>query len=542
MKSQSKKHKTIINTNPVQTTLYVKEKLQRGLSNFINHESFGGILLFFCVVLAMIISNSQYKDFYFTLLNEEFGAFIGGQKVQISIGHFVNDILMSLFFVMVGLEMKREVLYGELAGFKRVSFSVLSAIGGMIIPITFYLYFNHDTPSAHGFGVAMSTDTAFALGAILLLGKRIPNVVKIFLVTLAVFDDLGAILVIAFLYTENLSIDWLTIAVLLVCVLIYLNYKDTKYLISYIFVGILLWIAIYNSGIHATIAGVILAFAIPGRSNIRKKYFVSILNMLEEWNKMLLKEGSSPLPKDDEKNRGFLYDFFAGIINFFRQDTNKKIDIAETSKQVHLLDSIAKYSSYAQNPLVKMELILQPICAYFIVPVFAFLNAGVSIDDSVNLDIDGILWGTILGLVVGKPLGIVAFSFLGEKLNISVRPTGLTYKHIMAVGVLSGIGFTMSIFVAGLAFDNESQMVLAKLSILIASSVAIVLGIITLHLATKDNIYVAPSNIGESSEFAANGESSIDSRETTKSSGDSSEAISKSTTQSTESADLLSKT
>lgn len=542
MKLQSKKHKTIINTNPVQTTLYVKEKLQRGLSNFINHESFGGILLFFCVVLAMIISNSQYKDFYFTLLNEEFGAFIGGQKVQISIGHFVNDILMSLFFVMVGLEMKREVLYGELAGFKRVSFSVLSAIGGMIIPITFYLYFNHDTPSAHGFGVAMSTDTAFALGAILLLGKRIPNVVKIFLVTLAVFDDLGAILVIAFLYTENLSIDWLTIAGLLVCVLIYLNYKDTKYLISYIFVGILLWIAIYNSGIHATIAGVILAFAIPGRSNIRKKYFVSILNMLEEWNKMLLKEGSSPLPKDDEKNRGFLYDFFAGIINFFRQDTNKKIDIAETSKQVHLLDSIAKYSSYAQNPLVKMELILQPICAYFIVPVFAFLNAGVSIDDSVNLGVDGILWGTILGLVVGKPLGIVAFSFLGEKLNISVRPTGLTYKHIMAVGVLSGIGFTMSIFVAGLAFDNESQMVLAKLSILIASSIAIVLGIITLHLATKDNIYVAPSNIGESSEFAANSEFSIDSREDTESSGDSSEAISKSTTQSTESADLLSKT
>ena len=285
----------------------------------------------------------------------------------------------------------------------------------------------------------------------------------------------------------------------------------------------------------------ILAFAIPGRSNIRKKYFVSILNMLEEWNKMLLKEGSSPLPKDDEKNRGFLYDFFAGIINFFRQDTNKKIDIAETSKQVHLLDSIAKYSSYAQNPLVKMELILQPICAYFIVPVFAFLNAGVSIDDSVNLGVDGILWGTILGLVVGKPLGIVAFSFLGEKLNISVRPTGLTYKHIMAVGVLSGIGFTMSIFVAGLAFDNESQMVLAKLSILIASSVAIVLGIITLHLATKDNIYVAPSNIGESSEFAANSEFSIDLREDTESSGDSSETISKSTTQSTESADLLSK-
>lgn len=500
-----KKHKIIINTNPIQTTtLYVKEKLQRGLTNFINHESFGGVLLFFCVVLAVGIANSHYKDFYFALLNKEFGVFIGSHNVKISVGHFVNDILMSLFFVMVGLEMKREVLYGELAGFKRVSFSVLSAMGGMIIPISFYLYFNHDTPSAHGFGVAMSTDTAFALGAILLLGKRIPNVVKIFLVTLAVFDDLGAILVIAFLYTDNLSIDWLTVAGLLVCVLIYLNYKDTKYLISYVVVGILLWIAIYNSGIHATIAGVILAFAIPGRSNIRKKYFVSILNMLEEWNNMLLKDGSSPLPKDDEKNRGFLYDFFAGIINFFRQDSNKKIDIAETSKQVQLLDTIAKYSSYAQNPLVKMELILQPICAYFIVPVFAFLNAGVSLENGIDLGVDGILWGTILGLVVGKPLGIVIFSFVSEKLNVSIRPTGLTYKHIMAVGVLSGIGFTMSIFVAGLAFDNEEQMVLAKLSILIASAIAIVLGIIALYFATKDTaiMQVSSHNIGESSEFA----------------------------------------
>lgn len=479
-----KKYKNKISVNPIQSTLYVKEKLQRGLTNFINHESFGGILLFFCVVCAVGIANSKYSNLYFTLLEEEFGFIIGNYPIKITVGHFVNDILMSFFFVMVGLEMKREVLYGELAGFKRVSFSVLSAMGGMAIPIAFYLYFNHDTPSAHGFGVAMSTDTAFALGAILLLGKRIPNVVKIFLVTLAVFDDLGAILVIAFLYTEHLSGEWLFIASVLVCWLIYLNYKDTKYLFSYIFVGILLWIAVYNSGIHATIAGVILAFAIPGRSNIRKKYFVSILNMLEEWNAMLLKEGSSPLPKDSGK-KGFLYDFFSGIIGFFKQDDNKKIDIEETSKQVQMLDTIAKYSSYAQNPLVKMEIILQPICAYFIVPVFAFLNAGVSLQDGINLQVDGILYGTILGLVIGKPLGITLFSFIGEKINIAVRPTGLTYRHIIAVGTLSGVGFTMSIFVAGLAFSSEEQVVLAKLSILIASSIAIVLGIIALYIATK---------------------------------------------------------
>ena len=476
----------LINTNPIQKTLYVKEKLQRGLTNFINHESFGGILLFFCVVLAVGIANSSYSDLYFRLVHQEFGAFVGGAEVKISIGHFVNDVLMSLFFMMVGLEMKREVLYGELAGFKRVSFSILAAFGGMAVPIALYLYFNYGTPSSHGFGVAMSTDTAFALGAILLLGKRIPNVVKIFLVTLAVFDDLGAILVIAFLYTEHLSVDWLTIAGLLVCVLIYLNYKDTKYLISYVLVGILLWIAVFNSGIHATIAGVILAFAIPGRSQIRKKYFISILNMLEEWNNMLLKDGSSPLPKEQKK--GFLYDFFGGIIGFFKRDDRKKIDIEETSKQVHLLDSIAKYSSYAQNPLVKMEIILQPICAYFIVPIFAFLNAGVSLQEGINLNVDGILYGTILGLVVGKPLGILLCTFIGVKLNIAERPTGLTYSHILAVGMLSGVGFTMSIFVAGLAFASSEQIVLAKLSILIASSIAIVIGIIALYIATGEKL------------------------------------------------------
>lgn len=480
MESNDKKAESA--SNPLH--LYIKEKLQRGLYDFINHESFGGILLFFCVVFAMLMANSEYKDLYFRIIDYKFGVFIGEYKVDISVIHFANDVLMSLFFLMVGLEMKREVLYGELAGFKRVSFSILSALGGISIPIIVYLYFNHGTESAHGFGVAMSTDTAFALGAILLLGKRIPRVVKIFLVTLAVFDDLGAILIIAFLYTSSLNMDWIYIAIALVCVLIYLNYKDTKYLSSYIFVGILLWIAIYNSGVHATIAGVILAFAIPGRSNIRKKYFISILNMLEEWNKLILKDNSSPLPQYNE-NKSFFRDFFGGIIKFFKSDERKKIDLEKTSKQIHMLDTIAKHSRYAQNSLVKMEIILQPISAYFIVPVFAFLNAGVSLESGIKMDVDGILLGTILGLVVGKPVGIFIFSFLGEKLNIATKPYGLTYGHILAVGVLAGVGFTISIFVANIAFKTPEQIVLAKLSILIASSIAIVLGMLILFFVTK---------------------------------------------------------
>lgn len=472
-------------TNPIQTTLYIKEKLQTSLNSFINHESFGGILLFFCVVLALFIANSKYADSYFGLMDVEFGAFFGEESAKITIKHFVNDILMSLFFLMVGLEMKREVLYGELAGFKKVSFSILGALGGIIIPISIYLYFNGNSPSAHGYGVAMSTDTAFALGAILLLGKRIPKVVKIFLVTLAVFDDLGAILIIAFLYTADLNMFWINIAILLTCALIYLNYRDTKYLSSYIFIGIFLWIAIYHSGVHATIAGVILAFAIPGRSNIRKKYFSSILDMLEEWNKLLSADKKSDLTKNPKQKKRFFYDFFMGIINFFISNENKKIDIEETSKQVHMLDMLSKYSRYAQNPLVKMEIILQPICAYFIVPIFAFLNAGVSFKASINFEVDGIFYGTILGLVVGKPLGILIFSFLGEKLNISIRPTGLNYGHILAIGMLAGVGFTMSIFVANIAFSTDEQIILAKISILLASSIAVICGIMVLYFVTN---------------------------------------------------------
>lgn len=469
------------------THIYIKERLQRGLNTFINHESFGGVLLFFCVVLAMFVANSQYGDYYFSLMDKSFGIFIGDIKIGINVLHFVNDVLMSLFFLMVGLEMKREVLYGELAGFKRVSFSILSALGGIFLPIMVYLYFNTGTQSAHGFGVAMSTDTAFALGAILLLGKRIPHVLKIFLVTLAVFDDLGAILIIAILYTNTIDVFWIYIAIVLTCLLIYFNYKDTKYLSLYVFIGILLWVAIHNSGIHATIAAVILAFAIPGRSNIRRTYLKNIYNLFEEWNNFLSKEKASKISTQDD-NAGFFKSFWDGIKNFFKSDSDKKIDIEQTSKQVHLLDTISKYSQYAQNPLVKMELILQPICAYFIVPVFAFLNAGVKIDDSINFGVDGIFLGTILGLVIGKPFGILVFSFLGEKLGIAVRPCGLTYKHIFAVGVLAGIGFTMSIFVANLAFDNDYQVVLAKISILIASSIAIILGIIALYLSTKEEV------------------------------------------------------
>lgn len=467
--------------NPAQ---YVKDKLQQGLYTFIGHESFGGLLLFFCVGLALLIANSEFSNIYFGIFQIEFGAFIGNQSNGITLLNFINDILMSFFFLMVGLEMKREVLYGELAGFKKVSFSIFGALGGMIIPIAIYVYFNHGTPSAEGFGVAMSTDTAFALGVILLLGKRVPPIIKIFLVTLAVADDLGAISVIALFYTHTISMGWLYVSLGLVCVLVYLNCIDTKYLSSYLAVGILLWIAVHNSGIHATVAAVVLALIIPGRSNVAETYFIGLM---QEWSKINLVANSKGIPSVQQDKIGFFTSSWRNIKNFIKSVDQKKIDMEKMSKQVQMLDTIAKYSKYAQNPLIRLESALQPLCAYFIVPLFAFSNSGVKITSGIEFDIDGIVLGTILGLVVGKPVGIVVFTYLSERLNLSTRPKGLSYMQVFAVGSLAGIGFTMSMFVANLAYDNPMATDVSKISILCASVISMFIGIILMIFGTKSN-------------------------------------------------------
>ncbi|MDE5591387.1 MAG: Na+/H+ antiporter NhaA [Helicobacter sp.] len=480
-------------TNTIHATHYVRDRLRQGLHTFIHHESFGGILLFFSVILAMIIANSSYSNWYFKFLEASFGGFIGQWSFKMNVLHFTNAVLMSLFFLMVGLEMKREVLYGELAGFKKINFSLLGALGGMILPILIYLYFNYNTTSANGFGVAMSTDTAFALGVLLLFGKRIPPALKIFLVTLAVFDDLGAILVIAILYTETLNLFWIYSAGVITCILIAINYYDIKYTSAYIFLGILLWVAFYNSGVHATIAGVLLALTIPGRSDIRKKYFIQILDVLEEWSAIAdnIKEDCQQ-SKQPKKN--FFTSFRENIASIFTHDKEQKIDMQIANKHVQILDKLTKYSHYAQNPLVKIEVFLQPICAYFIVPIFAFLNAGIPLHSDINFNIDGLFMGTLLGLLVGKPLGVITFAYLGEKLAIATRPAKLNYMHILAIGMIAGIGFTISMFVANLAYATHEQIMLAKLSILIASLIATILGVILLFFITRPKISTSTPN------------------------------------------------
>ncbi|WP_334090689.1 Na+/H+ antiporter NhaA [Helicobacter typhlonius] len=464
---------------------YVKDKLQEGLNRFITHESFGGILLAFCVIAAMLVANSSYAEIYFSFFHSELGVFFSDSTLKMSLQEFINDVLMSFFFLLVGLEMKREMLYGELAGFKKVSFSFLAALGGIICPVMIYLYFNMGTAYQNGFGVAMSTDTAFALGLIMLLGDRVPKILKIFLVTLAVADDLGAIAVIAIFYSDSINMEWIYASLVLIALLIYLNYRDTKYISLYVLVGILLWICVYHSGIHVTIAAVILAMAIPGRTRVNKRYFI---NMLKEFDhmKVVTNDWNDVIHAKDVEKTSFWKGSIKNIKNFMSsaQDVEKKIDMAKTSQLVHMLDTIGTYSRYAQNPLIRLEIALQPLCAYFIVPLFAFANAGVAINGGV--DLNSVMLGTTLGLVVGKPIGVLLFCFLGEKLNLATRPKDLNYAHIFSVGVISGIGFTMSIFVANLAYkDDVISVDMSKISILIASSIAVVLGLLAVYLSTS---------------------------------------------------------
>ncbi|PAF48684.1 Na+/H+ antiporter NhaA [Helicobacter sp. 12S02232-10] len=416
--------------------------------NFIKSESFGGIFLFISAVLAMIVANSPLSSYYFEFWHTDFGFRLGEYFIGFSIHDWINDVLMALFFLMVGLEIKREILFGELAGFKKAAFPAIAAIGGMIVPGLIYYALNAGTDSYHGFGIPMATDIAFALGVILLLGKKVPIALKVFLVTLAVADDLGAIAVIAIFYTTGLKLGWLIGAAAIIAILIAMNKIGIKNLIPYLILGIFLWFAIHNSGIHATIAAVILAFTIPIKPAKQRKNFSNLIKNLGESFRLKTQETQNLLNEE----------------------------------QINILYSIRSETKSIQSPLGRLEHMLQPWSAYFIMPLFAFANAGVNIGGEIHFDIDHILLGVILGLVIGKPLGIFIVTFLCEKLGIAARPQGVSWGHILGAGMLAGIGFTMSMFVSNLAFSHPESMEVSKIAILLGSLTSGIIGVIYLTL------------------------------------------------------------
>ncbi len=423
------------------------------IQRFIKDESFSGVLLFVATIAAVIVANSALSESYFALWHMALGVTIGDFIISMDLMHWINDGLMALFFLMVGLEIKRELLIGELSSVQKASFPIVAAIGGMIVPALVYVLFNMDNPK--GFGIPMATDIAFALGILMLLGKKVNPALKLFLVALAVVDDLGAVIVVATVYTSEIHAEYFIHAALVYALIWALNMKKVTMLTPYLLLGIALWIFIHSVGIHATIAGVLLAFAIPISSKVEEDDFI--------------------------------------------KNTKKSVDIFEKNiddipilnhHQIDALEDIAYNYEKVQNPLVKLEHQLHSFSAFFIMPLFAFSNAGVVLDFSAVSSNLMIVIGVVLGLIIGKPIGIVGLTYIAQKLKIVKKPDDLGWDEIIAVGFLGGIGFTMSIFITQLAFLDQSVIDAVKLGIFFASFIAGTIGIILILKAYKKRVLI----------------------------------------------------
>ena len=416
------------------------------MQRFLGIEAAGGILLIFAAIIALIWANSPWSNSYFDLWNTEIHISIGDlislehHGHPLTLGEFINDVLMVLFFFVVGLEIKRELVTGELNTKRAASLPATAAIGGMVVPALIYFAFNQSGDATAGWGIPMATDIAFAVGVVSLLGTRVSTSLKIFLLTLAIVDDIGAILVIALFYTEKLSVEWLIVAFLVVFATSLLKAVKIWYMPIYLILGFILWYAIFESGVHATIAGVIMGLLAPAR----------------------------PLLDTDDE------------VELFKI---QKIDEVETRSLRRLAFQIKETVPVTE----RLENLLHPLTGFIILPLFALANAGVvlsteSVGDAVS---SGITQGIVVGLVVGKIAGITLFTLLAVKIGLCTLPPGTTKRHIVGIASIAGIGFTVSMFIGGLAFDNAMLQDEAKIGILFASVVAAIIGTFILYKSSQ---------------------------------------------------------
>ena len=378
------------------------QKITKSFISFFKLEAASGIVLLFAAVIALIISNSELSSLYFSTLEKYLFIGINNFGLKLSVLHWINDALMAIFFFFVTLEIKREFLQGELSNIKQALLPIIAAVGGMVIPALIYVFINlGDGETLKGWAIPSATDIAFSLGVLSLLGSRVPLSLKVFLTALAIIDDLGAIVIIALFYSGDLSIKYLSLMLLAFIVLLVINKFNVKKFLPYLIVGIFLWDFTHNSGIHATIAGVLLAMTIPHR----------------------------------KKDKDF-------------------------------------------SLLIKVEHAISPYVAFGIMPIFAFANAGVSLEGlSFSSLLDKVPLGIVLGLFVGKQFGVFAFSYVSIKLKVAQMPSNTSWYNFYGVGVLTGIGFTMSLFVGNLAFaDNLQYMDGVKIGVLTGSLLSTLFG------------------------------------------------------------------
>ena len=420
---------------------------------FIHRQTTGGLLLIATAVIALLLANGPLAYLYHQVQHLEIGINIGSWSLENSLHHWINDGLMALFFFVVGLELKREILVGELANPRMAALPIVAAIGGMVVPALIYFMINPEGDAARGWGIPMATDIAFALGAIALLASRVPRALITFLVALAIVDDLGAVMVIAVFYTEKLSMGWLMTSGIFFGLLMTLNVAGIRKLTPYFILAVFLWYAMLQSGVHATIAGILGAFSVPARPKYNPAHFSNhVKESIAQFDASHV-PGQSIMTND--KLRGI----------------------------VHALESGALQ---VQAPLQRLEHAWHLPVAYFVIPVFALFNAGIPLDfASIGETLaHPVTLGVSMGLVAGKVLGIAGFSWVAIKLGVGYLPAGTRFNQIIGVSLLGGIGFTMSIFIAELGFIHQPQLLLmAKTGILFASLFAGVTGFIWLYLA-----------------------------------------------------------
>lgn len=425
--------------------------IKNPLSKFLKEGTLGGVLLLCSTVIALVWSNSPFYESYDNLLHLPISLSLGVFGLSNTIGHWINDGLMTIFFFVVGLEIKRELLVGELSNRKTAMLPAFAALGGMVVPALFYFLFNAGTPYESGWGIPMATDIAFALGVVSILGNKVPLSLKVFLLALAIFDDMGAIIVIAIFYTSEIIATNLVIAIIILAVSILLNVKGVRTTYPYALLGGAMWLALLGSGIHATISGVLLALTIPAKNKYDCTMFKKEVNQL--------------------------------IKNFPEREFDFMVVDKEQRKMMKRLQCTV---DNLDTPLQKLEDSLHGLANYVIIPLFALANAGVSFINSNNLNFfHPISMGVVVGMVLGKPLGIALFTLVSEKLGLTQLPEGVTTLQVIGIGCLGGIGFTMSLFITNLAFQDEGLIDYAKLAILTGSLISSGLGIFILLKAKR---------------------------------------------------------
>ncbi|NVJ59391.1 MAG: Na+/H+ antiporter NhaA [Gammaproteobacteria bacterium] len=432
------------------------EKIVRPLRNFVKSQVASGVLLLCATVVAIIVANSPWSDLYHSLNHFEFSISLDQWSLSHSLKHWVNDGLLVLFFFLLGMEIKRELLVGDLKDFSQSSFVLVIALGGMVAPALIYFIITsvENSEFTRGWGIPMATDTAFALGLLSLLGKRVPPIATVLLSALAIVDDIGAVLVINLFYSEGIALAPIVNSGLMIVMLVVMNMAGVRTPLPYFIVGILLWYFVLSSGVHATTAGIIAAFAIPARPKVKTHWFSKRMRKL--------------------------------LMHYEKIDDTDST-ILEQQRQHDLVEEVQSSANITMTPLQQWSSGLERPVAFFIIPLFALLNAGVTLPQNINeLEISSIWLGVFLGLLIGKPLGIMLFAFTAIKLKIAKMPKDFSMPQLLGLSCLAGIGFTMSLFISTLAFDSSNELLIqAKLGVLTGSLVAAIAGVAILSLYSK---------------------------------------------------------